>query len=468
MENVNSIGFDLSSRSWVTNTSGNPVVRLPELDGSLRVDDAALNAAADDFGHIRHLRPLAVLEPSSIADIMNIVEFAREHGIKVAAQGRGHTTFGQAQVEGGILIKMSALDLPPLFEDQTVQVSAGTNWLKVVATTLRQGLRPPVLTHSLELSVGGTLSVAGIDGGSYRYGAQIDNVIELQVVTGEGCLETCSEVRQPELFNAMLAGMGQCGIIVRAKLRLIPAESHARIFRLHYPDLPTMLHDQRLLINEGRFDRVQGRIVPIPWGTWTYLLLCAKNYTPPAIPDNAQLLEGLSFILKSLQVRDSSYFRHVDRTFQFAAAIAAGKYAPPQPWFHCIVPDSVSDPFLPEVLDQLAPGEIGDDLPIEVIALKRDALTRPLFRIPDESIVYVFGCLLRAPDSRAANQTIERNRRFFERARELGCKHSTISAVQLTPQEWREHYHPFWEQFSNAKKYYDPSNILTPGPGIFA
>lgn len=467
MEQVKAVGFDRSTRSWVTSASNGSVVQLPKLDGALLIDDASLNAAADDFGHVRHLKPIAVLEPASNEDVIKIVGFAREHGIKVAPRGKGHSTFGHSQVEGGILIRMISYKPPAVFVDGAIQVGAGLSWIQVLMASLKQGLRPPVVTHSPELSVGGTLSVAGIDGGSYRYGAQIDNVLELQVVTGEGRLVTCSDTEQPELFNAVLAGMGQCGIILSAKLRLMPAESHARVFRMYYPDLTSLLHDERRLIHEGRFDRVQGRIAPTPAGEWCYFLVGGKNYTLPDTPDNASLLKDLNFIQDSLQVHDSSYFRYVDRSLQFAAAIGSGKFDQPQPWFQSIVPDSVSDLFLGEILAQLTLAEIQDDLPIEIFALKSEKFTRPLCRIPKEPLIFGFGCPSRAPDIEAAHRMVERNRRFYERARELGCKLYTIGSVKLTPQEWQEHYHPYWEQFAAAKRRYDPDKILTPGPGIF-
>ena len=38
------------------------------------------------------------------------------------------------------------------------------------------------------------------------------------MVTGQGQVVTCSDERNSDLFNAMLAGMGQCGIIVNLML----------------------------------------------------------------------------------------------------------------------------------------------------------------------------------------------------------------------------------------------------------
>jgi cytokinin dehydrogenase len=469
VEEVSVLGFDRSTRSWVMGPS-DVAASVPELDGRLLVDEASLADGGDDFGHIRHLMPIAVLDPATEEDVLRIVRFARENGIKVAARGRGHSTFGQSQAEGGIVIRMASLKTPPLFDGDAVWVNAGMSWMQVLDATFKRGLRPPVLTQTTELSVGGTLSVAGIDGGSYRYGAQIDNVLALRVVTGEGELETCSETEKPDLFNAVLAGMGQCGIIVSAKMRLIPADSHARIFRMFYPDLSSQLRDLRRLIADGRFDRIQGRIdpEPAPATGWRYYLVGGRNYTPPDMPDDASLLNGLGFIKERLEVRDSSYLGYADRRLQFAAARAAGIWNSPQPWFQSIVPDSVSDQFMSEIVSQVAADQIGYDGPIEIFALWTKKLTRPLCRFPDEPIIFGFGCPTRAPDAETALKMVERNRRFYDRSRELGCMIYPICSTEIKPEEFREQYGPHWEAFAAAKRRYDPDKIMGPGPAIFA
>jgi cytokinin dehydrogenase len=53
---------------------------LTDLSGGLLFDDAARQTAADDFGHIVHQLPTAVLKPGSIQDIVKLVQFANRHG----------------------------------------------------------------------------------------------------------------------------------------------------------------------------------------------------------------------------------------------------------------------------------------------------------------------------------------------------------------------------------------------------
>jgi len=48
----------------------------------------------------------------------------------------------------------------------------------------KHGVAPVSWTDNLYLTVGGTLSSAGISGSTFRYGPQISNVYEMDVITG--------------------------------------------------------------------------------------------------------------------------------------------------------------------------------------------------------------------------------------------------------------------------------------------
>jgi cytokinin dehydrogenase len=59
------------------------------------------------------------------------------------------------------------------------------------------------------------------------------------------------------------------------------------------------------------------------------------------------------------------------------------------------------------------------------------------------------------------------NRRLFERARDLGGKHYTISAIPLSQHEWKRRFCPFWGRLVSAKRRFDRDNALGHGPSIF-
>jgi FAD/FMN-containing dehydrogenase len=150
----------------------------PVFGGTLRLDDGSRTEAADDFGHIASRRPEGVLSPASDEDVAKAIRWAREHGRKVAARGQGHSVFGRAQAEGGMVIDMRQLRTVRAIGDDRIIVDAGATWKEVLAATLPHGRTPPVLTDYLDLSVGGTLVVGGVGGTTASYGMQSDNVIE--------------------------------------------------------------------------------------------------------------------------------------------------------------------------------------------------------------------------------------------------------------------------------------------------
>jgi cytokinin dehydrogenase len=467
MTGANALGFDRVSQSWVADAAGRSVGQVPPLDGALLVDEAALSDGGEDFGHIQCRRPLAVLEPGSSEDVVRMVNFAREQGIRIGARGRGSSVFGQSLVEGGILIKMQAFNPAPVFGADRVQVSAGRSWTEVLALTLPRGLRPPVLTHNTELSVGGTLSVGGMDGGSYRHGGQVDNVLELEVVTGEGSLETCSATRLPELFNAVLAGLGQCAIILRATLRLVPAGSHVRIFELLYPDLNTMLDDERLMVADGRVDRISGYLFPSVGGKWRYYIQADHNFAPPDEPGKELLPPGMKYMRGFERVYSMPYFDFVTHNPRQTDLGQTGRIKLPHPWLDVFVPASEADQYLADTMGKLTPADIGVDFPISFFFVNTAACTRPLLRLPDEPLACLWNLMTTMPDREAADRIVDLNRQFFDRARAVGGKHLPVSAMPLSRQDWQEHFDPYWEQFVRAKHRFDPDNILSPGPGIF-
>jgi FAD/FMN-containing dehydrogenase len=445
---------------------------LPPLSGVLYTDNTTLTAAADDFGHILHRQPIAVLKPGSIEDIIRIIQFGRTHNIKIAARGQGHSTYGQSQVEAGVVIDMSTLNkIHSIGADRAI-VEAGVVWSQLLQQTLKQGLTPPVLTDYIELSIGGTLAVGGIGGATHRYGVQVDNVWELQVVTGEGKLETCSKIQNRDLFEAVLAGLGQCGIIVQATIKLIVAATNARVFLLFYNDLATFTRDQRLLVSDERFKRfnyVEGQVVPNSNGGWRYMLEVAYFYSSTATPNNNVLLAGLNYIRGTEQIEDKSYFDFLNRLADTVAYLKSiGVWSYPHPWLNLFVPSSAVESFVDEVVSTLTAADTGQG-PILLYPVKTNRFRLPLFRVPREEIVFLFAILRTAapPEDAVVTRMLSDNRRLFEQNRDLGGYRYSVDAIPFSQNDWQQHFRPVWGKLVSAKRRYDPDNLLTPGQGIF-
>lgn len=459
--------FDTASRVWVTvGQTGSKLEKLPALEGRLLVSSQVLEDAANDFGlAVPSRRPSAVLQPGSEEDVARMVRFARTHGLKIGPRGTAHTMYGHTQVDGGIVIEMRKLARIHSIGEDRAEVDAGVLWSELVSRAVSQGRTPPVLTDLLEMSVGGTLSVGGVSGTSYRYGTQVDNVLELRVVTGEGELVSCSPTQNQELFDAVLAGLGQCGIIVRATIRLVPTPARVRLYALKYANHDALIRDELAVIKDGRFDYVLGVVFPGPDGRWECLMHSASYHSQP---DDERMLAGLSH--QQATVKDVPYLEWVNSlVLQLNELKRLGQYTRPHPWCDLLVPSSRIGKFVSEVLEEVSPAEISHVFPLLLYPFNRQPITRPLFRVPDEDTFFLFDILRTASaGTRSAAQMVEHNRQLFERNRSWGGTHYTICAIGCSHKDWKQHYGPAWEAFAAAKRRYDPDRVLTPGPGIFA
>ncbi|KAE8676001.1 hypothetical protein F3Y22_tig00111640pilonHSYRG00246 [Hibiscus syriacus] len=110
----------------------------------------------------------------------------------VAARGNGHSINGQAMAGGGLVIDMRSteenhFEFLTIIDSPYIDVSGGALWENVLTRCiLRFGLAPRSWTDYLSLTVGGTLSNAGVSGQTFHYGPQTSNVTELEVITGKG------------------------------------------------------------------------------------------------------------------------------------------------------------------------------------------------------------------------------------------------------------------------------------------
>ncbi|RVX15245.1 Cytokinin dehydrogenase 5 [Vitis vinifera] len=355
-----------------------------EVDGHLSVDPSDVKTASVDFGMMNRAEPLAVLHPSSAEDVARLVgaAYGSAHGLSVSARGHGHSINGQAQTSSGVVIEMSASKgvrqwgLPRVSEQSRyVDAWGGELWIDVLKTTLEHGLAPKSWTDYLYLSVGGTLSNAGISGQAFNHGPQISNVYELDVVTGKGELLTCSEEQNSELFHAVLGGLGQFGIITRARIGLEPAPQRVRWIRVLYSNFSTFTKDQEYLISlhgqppNQKFDYVEGFVIvdeglinnwrssffsprnPVKissFGTNGGVLYClevTKNYhesTADTIDQDVEaLLKRLDFIPSSVFTTDLPYVDFLDRVHKAELKLRSkGLWDVPHPWLNLFVPRS--------------------------------------------------------------------------------------------------------------------------------
>ncbi|MBK9019193.1 MAG: FAD-binding oxidoreductase [Sulfuritalea sp.] len=185
---------------------------------------AATGIYATDAGGTAYGLPHGVLVARSAAQVATLLKVAQAHRVPVTVRGGGLTTEGESVAYGGVLLDMTgmsrvlAIDADAL----TVRTEAGIYWHGLAEELRRAGLDYLSAPLNMTSSVGGTLGVGGIDVNSARLGCSADQALSLQVVTPTGEIVECSDSENAELFQRVILGYGQFGVITEATLKIRP------------------------------------------------------------------------------------------------------------------------------------------------------------------------------------------------------------------------------------------------------
>jgi FAD/FMN-containing dehydrogenase len=355
-------------------------------------------------------------------------------------------------------------------------VGAGATWRQVIEATRPNCVAPPVLTAFQGLSVGGTLSVGGLSGISYRRGAQVDHVVALDVVTGKGQLVSCSPTQNAELFNMTLAGLGQCAVIVAATLRLAELPTTIRHHVLGFDHLAPFLRALRALARGQQPDGLSGTIHLTPTGfryeVNAFEMLATKDPAPCG-----WLREHARGATVETTLHDhASFYLAVDALLADlrARGIWEGRA---RPWLDLFLPDTAFDSYMERTLASLDPAvdvgppELGSLGQIHVFPLCRRNFQRPLLRMPQDDLVFLFDILSCAhtpgPDTIYARRLLDRNFALYEEARAVGGTRYGIAALPFCRADWIRELGPMYDALARQKNIHDPDHLLGSSVGIF-
>ncbi|TKY72804.1 Cytokinin dehydrogenase 3 [Spatholobus suberectus] len=480
----------------------------------LRDDTEALQGASGDYGNLVRDVPLAVFHPASAADMARLIKLSHDSSVpfSVAARGQGHSTRGQAMARDGVVVDMAG------FRERgngvgirvSVDPSVGYHadvggeqlWIDVLHDTLEHGLAPVSWTDYLYLTVGGTLSNAGISGQTFRYGPQISSVREMDVVTGKGEFVTCSSQTNSELFHAVLGGLGQFGIITRARIALAPAPKRVKWVRLLYNDFSAFTKDQEQLISiTGRkqniaLDYLEGLLLMHqgPINNWRssffpladhariislvtkhsvlYCLEVAKYYdgqNENSVDMELQvLLQGLSYIPGFYYEKDVSYVEFLNRVRSGELKLQSqGLWDVPHPWLNLFIPKSQIMDFDSGIFKNIILKRNITTGPVLVYPMNRNKWdNRMSASIPDEDIFYTVGFLHSSGfDNWKAYDA--QNKEILQFCNDAGIKVKQYLPHYRTQEDWTNHFGPKWRTFVERKHQFDPRMILSPGQKIF-
>src|SRR5271166_1690388 len=244
-------------------------------------DDArqAWNLAVDQ-------RPAAVARPASAADVVDIVRFAREHGLRVAAQGTGHNAAPLGLLNDTILVKTSSMRQVSIDPAARIaRAEAGAVWREVAEAAAAHGLAG-LAGSSPDVGVVGYTIGGGMSWLGRTYGLSANNVEAIELVTADGRLIRADSCWEPDLFWALRGGGGSFGVVTAIELRLFPiSKVYAGLLWWPASASSEVLQAWRELTQSGLPDE---------------FTTCARLMRFPAIPALPEPVRGRSFVVIDL------------------------------------------------------------------------------------------------------------------------------------------------------------------------
>jgi FAD/FMN-containing dehydrogenase len=183
-------------------------------------DDQGYNQAREVWNGMTDKKPSLIVQCTGVADVINAVNFAREHKLLVAVRGGAHSVAGHSVCDGGIVIdlsKMKSVRVDP--EQRTARAEGGVKWCDFDYETQAFGLATTGGTNS-DTGIAGLTLGGGIGWLGGKYGLTCDNLLSADVVTADGRFLRASAEENKDLFWGLRGGSGNFGIVTSFEYQL--------------------------------------------------------------------------------------------------------------------------------------------------------------------------------------------------------------------------------------------------------
>jgi FAD/FMN-containing dehydrogenase len=209
----------------------------------LTPEDPAYEEARTIWNGLIDRRPAMIAQCSGTADVVDAVNFAREHGLVVSIRGGGHNVAGNAVNDDGIVIDLSQM--------RGVHVDAPTGRVRAQGGATLGDLDRETQLFGLAVPAGvvSTTGVAGLTlhGGAghlrRKHGLTIDNLLSVDIVTADGELRRASATENEDLFWAVRGAGSNFGVVTSFEFQAHPVGPMVMVGAIFYPleEIKTLL-----------------------------------------------------------------------------------------------------------------------------------------------------------------------------------------------------------------------------------
>jgi FAD/FMN-containing dehydrogenase len=113
--------------------------------------------------------------------------------------------------------------------DGVAEVLGMTTYEDLVDATLPSGQMPLVVPQLKTITLGGAVTGVGIESSSFRNGTPHESVLEMDVLTGDGRVVTCSRTENADLFHGFPNSYGTLGYALRLRIELEPTHPYVHL-----------------------------------------------------------------------------------------------------------------------------------------------------------------------------------------------------------------------------------------------
>jgi FAD/FMN-containing dehydrogenase len=211
-----------------------PTTLVLQVPPAAQVPFEQVGGYINDASHLNKTAVYGIVKVSTVEDIQNAVQFAREHKLKVTAAGSRHSMGGHTFVKDGLVLDMRGFNQVRLDKrNKILNVETGATWKQLQLYLDPYGLSVKAMQSINIFTVGGTLSV-NAHGIAHNPGQIAPTVRSFRILLSNGEIKNCSPTENAELFHHALGGYGLMGIILDVDLDVVDNEMY--VWKTHYMD----------------------------------------------------------------------------------------------------------------------------------------------------------------------------------------------------------------------------------------
>ena len=193
-----------------------------QLEGELLAPgDRGWEDARQGFNLALDPQPALISVPHSEADVEATVRFAREAGLRVAAQGTAHGAGALSPLSDSVLLRTTAMKGVELgAAARTAKARAGAVWADLVPQASDQGLAA-LHGSAPNLGIVGYTIGGGVGWYSRKHGLACNRARSFEIVGADGELRRVNANSDPDLFWALRGGGGSFGVVTSVEFDLL-------------------------------------------------------------------------------------------------------------------------------------------------------------------------------------------------------------------------------------------------------